>query len=140
MESWQLYLLIIYCALAIIFTITGLILSRRGKAYKKFWPLNLIGAFVWGDALIFGPFWILSSIIAMLAQRWFVFELIFLCFWLVRSFGETIYWFNQQFSSTIREKPETVIFYPLVKNNSVWFLMQIWWQCITAASLVLLIL
>lgn len=127
-------------ALAMGYTIVGFVKSRAGKSYGKFWPLNTIGGFVWGDALIFGPFWALASIITILMQDWWLFELIFLCFWLVRSVGETIYWLNQQYSDVIREKPEKSILYRFVKSNAVWFLMQIWWQCITVATLVLLIL
>lgn len=137
---WQLLLISVIALLSIVFWIAGLVVSRRGKSYGKFWPLNLIGAFVWGDALVFGPFWILAAILCIALQNWWLFELIFLCFWLIRSLGETIYWFLQQFSNVVREKPEKVFFYPLVKNNSVWFLMQIWWQCISITALVLLIL
>lgn len=140
MENWQTITITILVILAILFFIVGLINVKRGKAYQKFWPLNIIGAFVWGDAIIFGPFWIVSSVVSLWLKNWQLFEIIFLCFWLVRSLGETIYWFLQQFSEVKREPPERIWFYRFVKSDAVWFIFQIWWQCITIVSLVLLIL
>lgn len=140
MENWQQIIVWVVGGLAIGFAVAGFVKSRTGKAYGKFWLLNIIGAFVWGDAIIFGPFWAVASVIVIWMQSWWLFEIIFLCFWLVRSVGETIYWLNQQFSSVIREKPEKMLLHRFVKSNAVWFLMQIWWQCISVATLVLLIL
>jgi len=140
MENWQAYLIIVYGILAAIFAIFGIVKSGSGKSYKRFWPLNAIGGFVWGDATIFGIFWVILSVISLLTKNWFLFELVFVCFWLVRSVGETIYWFLQQFSEAKREPPERIWFYRYIKSDAVWFIFQIWWQCICVISLVLLIL
>jgi len=140
MENWQLVLLSLYAVIAVIYGIIGLWMSSRSKAHKKFLPLNIIGAFVWGDAAILGWFWLAVVIASLISDSWFLFELIFLCFWLIRALGEVLYWFNQQFSQKELEPPEQIWFYPLFRNNSVWFIFQLWWQCITAVVIVLLIL
>jgi hypothetical protein len=54
-----------------------------------------LGIFVWGDALILGPFWLVSSLLFFefsLLMIWRYF-LIFVCF---RSAYEVIYWINHQ--------------------------------------------
>lgn len=140
MENWQGYIIGVLGVLAAVFFVAGVLHVGKGKTYQKFWPLNLIGAFVWGDALVFGPFWIIASIIVLTQQDWWLFEIIFLSFWLVRSFGETVYWLNQQFSPIKREPPEKIWFYRFIKSDAVWFIFQIWWQCLSVVSLVLLIL
>lgn len=108
-------------------------------AYGRMWLLNLFSSFVWGDMLVFAPFWALSSAVSIYFQSWFLFEIIFLTTWFIRAMGETIYWFLQQFSTVVRERPEDMFLYRFVKSNAVWFIMQIWWQCIGAVALTLLI-
>lgn len=101
--------------------------------------LFLMGIFVWGDGLVIGPFWLLSSIFCFLIKDWLLFWLIVSAFWFVRSVGETIYWFNQQFSSVIREPPERLFGYKLVKNNSIWFIHQTFWQCVSVITMIVTI-
>ncbi len=138
MENWQGVIVGAMGVLAAVFIIGGII--KIDKSYKRFWPLNIIGGFVWGDAIVFGTFWLIASILSFCLQNWFLFELIFLCFWLIRSAGETLYWFLQQFSIAKREPPENIWFYRYIKSDAVWFTFQIWWQCICVTSLVLIIL
>lgn len=97
----------------------------------------LYGAFVWADMLIFGIFWVLAGVISLIATDWTLFLLIIAVFWLVRSIGETIYWFNQQFSTIKRNPPERLLLYKLLKNDSVWFAYQIFWQCMTVICILL---
>lgn len=139
MTGLQQYILLAYMALAIVLSVVAVYKCRHKKAYQKFVPLFVIGSFVWGDVLVFGIFWVLAGAVTLFFNSWFLFQVIFLVFWLIRSAGETIYWFMQQFSSIIREKPEKVWTFRFVKNNAAWFLMQIWWQTVTIASLVALI-
>ncbi len=138
--NWQQYIILAYTAIAIVLGLFAIYKCRGGQSHQKFALLLLIGSFVWGDALIFSAFWALAGAIALFFDSWFLFQAIFLVFWLIRSAGETIYWLMQQFSNIIREKPEKVWTFRFVKSNAAWFLMQIWWQTITIASLVLLIL
>jgi hypothetical protein len=67
---------------------------------------------------------------------WLLFWLIVSVFWAVRSWGETIYWLNQQFSTIERNPPKKHILYPIFHNDSVWFVHQIIWQCVTVISIV----
>ncbi|MFH2118290.1 MAG: hypothetical protein ABII10_00940 [Candidatus Paceibacterota bacterium] len=98
--------------------------------------LTLIGAFVWADAVVFGLFWTIVSLAAWLMNDWLLFLLVVSLFWVVRSAGETIYWFNQQFSTVDRNPPEKHMFYSIFHNDSVWFVHQIIWQCVTVLSAV----
>ena len=102
-------------------------------------PLVVIGAFVWGDAVVFGPFWLASSLISWLLQDWYLFLLIMAIFWTVRSLGEVIYWLNEQFSTLRRNPIETLPWQSIFHNDSVWFIHQIIWQCMLVISLVLTI-
>ena len=92
--------------------------------------------YVWGDVFIFSIFWILISMFCIVINNFYLFLTFVSLFWVVRSFGETIYWFNQQFSNVKREPAEKVMFYSIVKNDSVWFIQQIMNQCITVVALV----
>ena len=95
------------------------------------------GIFVWGDAIVFGIFWFLASAVTLFLNDWILFLLIYSVFWLVRSVGETIYWFNQQFSEVKRMPKESVSFYKYLKiedEYAVWFIAQIFNQSITVLS------
>ena len=140
MMTWQSALVVSYAVLSGIFLVAGLVRCRRGRAYGRFLPLNFIGAFVWGDAVIFGLFWLITSSIILLYGSWWLFLLVLDAFWLVRSVGETIYWLNQQYSTLDRNPPRRLWFYPLFRDNSVWFVYQTFWQCLTVITFVLLLL
>jgi len=140
MTTWQAYVLLAYAFVAAGFLVSGLLQCRRGRAYGRFLPLNAIGAFVWGDAVVFGLFWLIVSSAILLYGSWWLFLLVLDAFWLVRSVGETIYWLNQQFSTLDRNPPRRLWFYPLFRDNSVWFVYQTFWQCVTVITFVLLLL
>jgi len=95
-----------------------------------------IGAFVWADVIVFSPFWILACIAALLLKSWTLFLLILSVFWLVRSIGETIYWFNQQFSPINRNPVENLPLRSVFHNDSIWFVHQIFWQCVTVTTII----
>ena len=95
------------------------------------------GIFVWGDALIFGLFWFFASLISIVLNDWNLFGLIFSIFWVVRGIGETVYWFNQQFSTVERVPLNILPFHRFFKDDSVWFIVQIIMQCITVVSIIL---
>jgi hypothetical protein len=138
MEIWQKYIIIIYAIFAFTGSIKGFVESRKGRSYfKPKWGVyNLIGAFVWGDVLVFGIFWALASLASYFMNDWILFLLFISIFWLIRAWGETVYWLNQQFSSVVRVKPSDLWFYKYFKNDSVWFVYQIFWQCIMVISAV----
>ena len=137
MIIWQKFLLILLAVYSIVGFIKGLRESKNKKnpfgETKFFTPL---GAFVWGDMVIFGVFWWLISLVILYLNDWILFLLIFSVFWTVRSFGETTYWFLQQFSVVNRNPPEKFWHFKIFKNDSVWFVNQIFWQCVTTVSLI----
>ena len=108
--------------------------SQRNKVFTETPWLWWLGIFVWGDAIIIGTFWFLASLTTWLLKDWILFLLIISIFWLVRSIGETIYWFLEQFSTITRNEPKNLWGYRWVKNDSIWFLNQIFWQCITVVT------
>ncbi len=106
------------------------ILARPWKACEPF------GSFVWADHIIIGPFWILASFFCFVLQDFTLFLLIVSVFWLIRSGGETFYWFLQQFHPRVGNEPEQFWINKHVPGEAVWFLHQIFWQCISVVALI----
>jgi hypothetical protein len=96
---------------------------------------GFFGAFVWADLVVFGLFWALAGIASLLLNDWILFLLITSLFWLVRAIGETMYWFNQQFTPRPGNEPEKFWFHKFFHNDSVWFVYQIYWQCVTVVTI-----
>jgi hypothetical protein len=116
----------------------GIYQSVNKKNSYGITPLLLpIGIFVWGDAVVFSAFWILVSLTTLYLNDWLLFVLTYSVFWVVRSLGESIFWFNQQFSQKHIYPPQVLPGYNFVKNESIWFIYQIITQCITVISLIL---
>ncbi|NMC36333.1 hypothetical protein GYA49_04785 [Candidatus Beckwithbacteria bacterium] len=140
MIFWQSIFIIAYS----LFALSGFCLglrqsSKKHNAFGNHPIFNLIGAFVWGDCVVFGLFWFLVGIVVLLLQNWWLFWLAQSAFWFVRSFGETIYWLNQQYSQRMRNPPQKFWLFKIFKNESVWFINQIAWQCLAVVSLILTI-
>lgn len=114
----------------------------KANSYGVTWPLFPIGIFVWGDAVIFGLFWTGASLISLILNDWILFLLIVSVFWLVRSVGETIYWFNQQFTTVNRYPPEQLMGHQIFRgklleeHDAIWFVNQIGMQCITVITII----
>jgi len=98
-----------------------------------------LGIFVWGDGVIFGLFWFLVGLFLLTTQSSHLFAIIYAIFWIVRSAGEALYWFLQQFSKIQRDPPHTVPFSSIFAGESVWFAMQIIWQCVLVISITVLL-
>lgn len=95
------------------------------------------GGFVFADYLIFGAFFTITSIAILLLQDFILFLLIYSVFWLVRSVGEALYWFLQQFSTlTHKNPPQRYLIYKIIKSDAVWFVNQIIWQCLTVVFII----
>lgn len=135
MTPWQ-QILIAFAGFNLFLFIRSVIECKHNNSYKLSKLLFPLGIYVWGDALVISIFWALVSLLSVVVGNLYLFLTFVSLFWVVRSFGETIYWLNQQFSSTKREPPEKVELYSLVKNDSVWFIQQIKNQCITVIALV----
>ncbi|HLE49327.1 MAG TPA: hypothetical protein VI819_04850 [Patescibacteria group bacterium] len=112
----------------------------RSRAYSETRLLFPLGIFVWGDALLITPFWIFVTFWFLITKNVFVVKIAFISFWLIRSLGEAIYWINEQFATNKKNKPEKFIHFRLLKNDSVYFVNQVFWQVITAVALTALIL
>jgi hypothetical protein len=137
MNNLQQTIILIFGLVSFLVFLIGFYETKYKKnAFGPTLPLFILGVFVWGDAVIFGLFWAISSFISLYLKDWYLFLLIFSVFWVVRSLGETTYWFNQQFSKINRNPPEKLIGYSIFKNDSIWFAYQIAWQCVTVASIV----
>lgn len=137
MNTLQTIIISLFGVISLSVTIRGtreLLINKNH--FKDTRALFWLGIFVWGDAIIFGAFWFLASLICLLLQDWILFLLIVSIFWVVRSLGEIIYWLNQQFSPIIRNPPAKLIGYKLFNNDSIWFAYQIFWQCILVISII----
>ncbi len=134
---WQSVTLIVLALLSLFISLKSFFeSSKKNNVFEETPALSPLGVFVWGDGLIFGPFWFLTSIVTLFLSDFVLFCLTFSVFWVVRSFGESIYWFNQQFSTIERNPPQKLRGYSIVKNDSVWFLYQIVWQCVAVISII----
>lgn len=137
MTQLQSWIILFFGFLSFVVTVIGFYQSITkknsfGDTSYLFW----LGIFVWGDALVIAPFWFFASFVSFFQNNWLLFLLTISVFWLVRSLGETIYWLNQQFSPLIRNPPEKMPAHRLLKNDSIWFIYQIFWQCLTVISLI----
>lgn len=92
-------------------------------------PLLLpYGAFVWGDAVLFGLFWTGICAVSYFSANTRFFLVASSIFWMVRSAGEVVYWLLQQFATTKRDLPETLTGHSLFPGESIWFAYQVGWQ------------
>lgn len=128
---------LLFSVFSLLLTLIGLWKStKKNQVFEETPYLSWLGIFVWGDAVIFGVFWAIAGLVVYLTHSIELMWLIYSVFWVVRSFGETIYWFNQQFSSINRNPPERLKGFRFYKNDSIWFAYQIWWQCIAVVSII----
>ena len=107
---------------------------KKKNPYGLTRKYNVIGSFVWADAVVFGAFWVIMSIISLVFSSWILFLITQSIFWLIRSIGETIYWFNQQFAMKNRNPAHTLFISKIFPGDSVWVAMQIFWQCVAVLT------
>lgn len=136
MVFWQQIVVSVVFFFNIFLFLKSRIECQRKNSFGLVRRLSFLGMFVWGDVLILAPFWMIISSVSLLLNDWLLFILFVSAFWLVRSLGETLYWFLQQFAVVKRDPPESLAGYRFVKNESIWFMYQVMWQCITVISLV----
>lgn len=104
--------------------------------------LLLYGAFVWADVMVFSLLWIIISIVLLRIKQKEFFWIAYFSYWFIRSSGEVVYSFLQQFH------PETkpwLIYVPreVMQNNFLghfilkefWIVYQIFFQSIAVLSL-----
>lgn len=138
MLFWEYIIIGIFGLLSLIFFIKSLREIRNKKnAYGLTPYLFFLGSFVWGDMIILGPFWILVSIVSTILNNFNLFLLFTSIFWTIRSLGEVIYWLNEQFAEKKHNPPHTLSFYFIIKSDAIWFIYQVFWQCVFVFSLIL---
>lgn len=133
MNIWQSFLVILFCFYSLAGFFCGLKNRKNPFGLSKYFIL--IGAFVWVDTIIFGLFFTLISIFCLVLSQWLLFLLIISLFWVVRSIGEQIYWFLEQFASSHRNAPHTLWLGRWFAGQEVWVVMQIIWQCISVLAI-----
>lgn len=135
-----------------IFLITLLIYAGVGtwigldNSWRKKNPIGIskwfqpLGAFVWADLIILGPFWIMVSLLLLWTKDINLATIIFLIFWLVRAYGEVQYWIAEQFGSNKRNKPQDLWGNHFFGGGeSVYFGYQVFWQMVMIVCAVALI-
>jgi len=111
--------------------------NKKHNNLQVTYGLLPLGIFVWADGVVFGLFWFVAGAISLYLSDWILFLLVFSVFWLVRSLGETIYYFNQQFSQIKRIPGRTLPGYKIFKDEyTIWFVYQITAQSITVISII----
>ena len=112
--------------------------------YSWAWP---IGAFVWEDLFIFSVLGLIGCVVTIMLRDIRIGYLFFVVFWVVRSAGETLYFFFQQFSQPtayphVVGKHFTVIrrIFGKLSDQKCFILMQVFHQSALVCSLVLLII
>lgn len=118
-------------------TILGFINVLKGNFSGIAWVFAPLGIFIWGDALILGPF--ITSICL-----WLYFKnktvwtgLFFSTFAGIRSFIETVYALNAQFSDTIRPWETNWASLEIVKplgKQEIFVIWQLIFTCIFILS------
>ena len=136
MQEYEKIFFIVFSFYSAVCFIKGYLETKKGNPFGLSKLSLLIGAYVWADNVVFGLFWLLATSIAFLKGDLILFGLIYSIFWTIRGLGETMYWLNEQFSTIQRNPPESLAFFRLFKNDSVWFIHQIINQCITVAAII----
>lgn len=108
---------------------------KHKNAFGLATPFQFLGVFVWGDSLVICFFWIFTALIFFIFNDWTGFLLSLSVFWAIRSFGEIVYWINEQFAIKHRNAPEKMLLHSKLGNDSVWFVYQIFWQCVLVVSI-----
>ena len=78
----------------------------------------------------------LVSVFTLLISDFILFCLTFFVFWTVRSIGEQIYWFLEQFATNHRNLEHTLWASRFFPRNSVWIANQIFWQCVSVVAII----
>lgn len=138
MVFWQQALVAAFGISSILFFIKSLRqIKNKKNVYGVTTYLFFLGAFVWGDMVILGPFWIIVSLVSLILNNWYLFLLFVSVFWVIRSLGEMIYWLNEQFAGQKRNLPHTIKYYKFINSDAIWFINQLYWQCVFVFSIIL---
>lgn len=107
----------------------------------------VFGAFVWEDLLIFSLFNFLVALYVLLVQDIRQGLVMFTVFWMVRSAGETLYFFMQQFTQPLHYPHDIHWHFNVMKkvfgdisNQKCFIMLQVTFQIIMVLAISILIL
>lgn len=103
MELNQVISLFLAAISAVIFW-QAIIKAKTGNFFEDTLFLFPLGIYVWGDALILAPFWLISSTFFWFVPLVFILRF-FLLFLVIRAAYETVYWINHQFAHKQYQAP-----------------------------------
>lgn len=140
MKKQKAVLLFIIILSLVLFFVSGWQISLGNFAdfSPSFYLFGLpFGAFVWGDLFIFSLLWLVISATLLLLKKYEYLWTTFFIFWIIRSLGETFYWFLAQFNPNNLPWPlhflELGIFKSLT-DLEIYVAFQVFWQSITVLS------
>jgi hypothetical protein len=115
--------------------------SNETYGFIHFWGIA-VGAFVWEDLMIFSLFFMIASSLVAVLRNLRLGLLLLVSFWMVRSAGETLYFFLQQFHRP-EHPPHNIAehFAPLhwlfgrISAQKCFIIMQIFWQTILVVAI-----
>lgn len=87
--------LFVFACLNLLIFFRALHFVKKGGFYTNTHWLVPIGIFVWGDALVIAPFWVLMSILGLWLTPLNILRFVLL-FYAIRSAYEVVYWINHQ--------------------------------------------
>lgn len=103
---------------------------------------GFIGAFVWEDLMIFSLFFMAAALLTDIFQNIRIGLLLISAFWMVRSAGEALYFFLQQFHRPDHPPHDIAMhFAPLrrlfgrISVQKCYIIMQIFWQTVLVAAI-----
>ncbi len=115
--------------------------SEEAYGFIHAWG-GVLGAFVWEDLMIFSVFFMVATLLTDVLRNIRVGLLLLSAFWMVRSAGEALYFFLQQFHRP-DYPPHNIAehFAPLrrifgrISIQKCYIIMQIFWQTVLVAAI-----
>lgn len=115
--------------------------SEETYGFIHMWGI-IVGSFVWEDLMIFSVFFMVATFLVAVLCNIRLGLLLLASFWMVRSAGETLYFFLQQFHRP-EHPPHNIAqhFAPLrllfgrISVQKCYIIMQIFWQTILVAAI-----
>ncbi len=132
---WHFFLFLLGFSGAALFCL-AIFFSRRKQFYSDTFTFFPLGAYVWGDGLILGPFWLVSAILLSGVTPQLGIRFFFL-FYAIRSAYEVVYWLNHQVAQRAYIPPLFRRWEWLNANESA-ILYQLMHTCICVIMLFLL--